>query len=88
MKKLLIITNKLKFTQEAMQDMKLKKLMKERENNSQILNKLEYQKMCEERAKDEENKEDKYKKFFKDYENNMNSRMKSHVNLVVKDQLK
>ena len=88
MKKLLIITNKYKFTQEAMQDMKNKKMMKERENNNQLLNKIEYQKMCEERAKDEEMKEDKYRRFFRDYENNMNSRMKSHVDHVVKEQMK
>lgn len=79
---------KFKFTQEAKQDMKLKQILKNEEFNEKLLNKLEYQKMCQDRFQSEEDKEDKYRKFFKDYEQNMNSRMRSHVDRVLTEQIK
>uniref|UniRef100_A0A7S3JEB8 Uncharacterized protein n=1 Tax=Euplotes harpa TaxID=151035 RepID=A0A7S3JEB8_9SPIT len=76
------------FIQEAQQVMQMKKDQKELERQQKQQDRLDYQNMCKDRFQSEEAKENQYKQFFKDYEQSMNQRMYSHINHVLKEDIK
>lgn len=70
------------YTQEVKDLLKIKKMQKDAEDKAREMNKQDYQQKCEERYKSEEQKENEYKQFFKNYENSMNGRMNAFVKNV------
>jgi hypothetical protein len=67
--------------------LKYKDVMTEQEKQNLEKHRKEWQELCEQNTKREIDKEEKYKRYFKDFENNMQKRMNSHLEYVVQSQV-
>ena len=61
--------------------------LKRREGEEKMREREEYNKMCEENARREMNKERQYKQFFNDFDRNMQDRMQQHVHTVLNPEI-
>ena len=61
--------------------------MKRLEDEQKAREREEYNKMCEENARREINKERQYKQFFYDFDRNMQDRMQQHVQTVLNPEI-
>lgn len=67
--------------------LKYKHVMTDQEKQNLEKTRLEWQDLCESNTKKEVEKEEKYKRFFRDFENNMQQRMNQHLEFVVHNQV-
>lgn len=81
------LENKEKLKLEMDLALKYKSIMTEQERQILERNRKEWQQLCDQNSKKEIEREDHYRKFFKDFENDMQRRMNNHIDHVVKEEV-
>ena len=75
------------FIHEAQEVAEHKRQIKELEQQKKQVEKQEYQKYANQNFQQEVDRENNYKKFFKDYDNQMSERMSNHLKYVTQSQI-